>query len=92
MNSDGAAPARQRTDASEDSSEGIPQSAAKGKPAGKHYGFLMRSLKSHPNSPDLVGEVEINGRTYKLAAWIRVGHQGKYLDLVGSDIATGGLN
>ena len=66
--------------------------STKGEPDGKPYGHLVPCPKIHPNSPDLVGEVEINGRTYKLAAWIRVGHQGKYLDLVGSDIATGGLN
>lgn len=39
----------------------------------KFYGRLVTSSKRGGNRPEMFGEIEIQGETYKLAAWTKQG-------------------
>lgn len=53
----------------------------------KNTGSLYRNKKDKPNSPDYTGNVEINGKKYRLAGWINKSKAGNnYLRLIASEI------
>lgn len=53
----------------------------------KNTGSLYRNKKDKPTSPDYTGNVEINGKKYRLAGWINKSKAGNnYLRLIASEI------
>ena len=53
----------------------------------KNTGSLYRNKKEKPTSPDYTGNVEINGKKYRLAGWINKSKAGNnYLRLIASEI------
>ena len=53
----------------------------------KNTGSLYRNKKDTPTSPDYTGNVEINGKKYRLAGWINKSKAGNnYLRLIASEI------
>ena len=53
----------------------------------KNTGSLYRNKKDKPTSPDYTGNVEINGKKYRLAGWINKSKAGNnYLRLIASEM------
>ena len=45
-------------------------------------GSLFRNTyKKQPNHPDHTGEIMIDGKLYRLAAWIKEGNNGKFFSI-----------
>jgi len=53
----------------------------------KNTGSLYRNKKEKPTSPDYTGNVEINGKKFRLAGWINKSKAGNnYLRLLASEM------
>jgi hypothetical protein len=53
----------------------------------KNTGSLYRNKKEKPTSPDYTGNVEINGKKFRLAGWINKSKAGNnYLRLLASEV------
>jgi hypothetical protein len=53
----------------------------------KNTGSLYRNKKEKPTSPDYTGNVEINGKKFRLAGWINKSKSGNnYLRLLASEM------
>jgi len=53
----------------------------------KNTGSLYRNKKEKPTSPDYTGNVEINGKKFRLAGWINKSKAGNnYLRLLASEL------
>jgi hypothetical protein len=47
-----------------------------------NFGYLTRSFKQHPNSPDMAGEAWVDGKRYEIVGWVNLSKKGKkYLNL-----------
>lgn len=53
----------------------------------KNTGSLYRNKKEKPTSPDYTGNIEINGKKFRLAGWINKSKLGNnYLRLIASEM------
>lgn len=44
-------------------------------------GSLFKNNKTKETQPDYTGEVKIEGKVYRLSAWIKEGKNGKFMSL-----------
>lgn len=48
----------------------------------RDFGYLNRVQKTHPNGPDMVGQLEIEGVRFQISGWVKISRKGKkYLSL-----------